>query len=95
MSKATEEREVTIEEESKMSLEDIFKRCTKHGIVEDYRSFNTFGFKDNYSSDEDSLNDDDDDDEEDEDDESNSEVNFIDSDDDDDDDDEDEEIGWY
>lgn len=36
MSEAKDKQEVTIEEESKMSLEDIFKRCTKCGVIEDY-----------------------------------------------------------
>lgn len=40
-----EKREATIEEESKMSLEDIFRKYTKHGIVEEYDN-KDIGFKD-------------------------------------------------
>ena len=95
MSEAKEGKKVTIEEESKMSLEEIFKRCTKHGIVEDYKSTSCFGFKDDSSNDEESFGrddyNDDYDDYDDDDDESNNENDMSDEDDDDDDG----EFGWY
>ena len=100
MNEDKEEREVTIDEESKMSLEDIFKRCTKHGIVEDYADASRFGIKDNNDGgglfEEDDENYSEDDYDEGEEGEEQSDSSFYDSDDDEDDDSGgDDEIGWF